>query len=104
MTSSVTYGLGAITPIPPVLGPFPPSKICLWSFPDKKGIIVFPSVIESIEASTPSRNSSITIVFPAFPNLSSTMHSLTALTASSLFWHIITPFPAANPSALTTVG
>ena len=103
-TSSVTYGFGLITPIPPVFNPVSFSPIFLWSFADKSGTITLLSVNDKIDASTPSKNSSITTWFPALPNFSSTIISSTALIASSWFWAIITPFPAASPLAFTTTG
>ena len=51
-------GFGETVPIPPVLGPLFPSKICLWSFAETIGTIVLPSVKQSKEHSNPVKNSS----------------------------------------------
>ena len=55
-------------------------------------------------ASSPSRNSSMTIFEPASPKSFLSSISRTALIASSMFIATITPLPAASPSALTTNG
>ena len=57
----------------------------------------------NIETSIPERNSSITTVLPAAPNLPPSMF-LSSTLACSRLWHISTPFPAARPSALSTYG
>ena len=49
-------------------------------------------------------NSSITMVFPAFPKCLSSIISLTPAFASSSVLQIRTPFPRASPSALSTIG
>ena len=87
-----------------MFGPLSPSKICLWSFPEINGIKVLPSVIERIEASIPSKNSSITILLPAPLKISKIMKSSIVFIACSLVLAITTPFPDANPSALITIG
>ena len=46
----------------------------------------------------------MTTVEPDAPNLAFAIISVTAFTASSLVWAMITPLPKARPSALTTVG
>ena len=56
------------------------------------------------DASSPSKNSSITTLLPAVPKVLSLKILSNACFASSIFWQIITPLPAAKPSALTTVG
>lgn len=65
-------------------------------------ITAIPSVKASIETSSPSNNSSITIDSPAEPNFLSIKISSIALHASSLFFVTITPFPAARPEAFIT--
>jgi len=55
------------------------------------------------DASTPSILSSITILFPASPNVFFTKKVSIADIASSLLLQTITPFPAASPSALITI-
>jgi len=57
-----------------------------------------------MEASTPSKNSSITTSFPESPNFLSTIISLSASIASARLKAIITPLPAASPLALITTG
>src|SRR5213596_213600 len=54
--------------------------------------------------SSPSRNSSITTRSPAAPIARSTRIVSTARWASSALIATITPFPAASPSAFTTMG
>ena len=67
-------------------------------------LIVFPSTKERTETSRPVMNSSITMVFPAFPNFLSSMISFTPSSASWRSWQIRTPFPRASPSAFRTIG
>ncbi len=63
-----------------------------------------PSVKAIKEASSPLRHSSTTTILPASPKaLSLSMESMASF-ASSRVEHIITPLPAASPSALTTQG
>ena len=57
-----------------------------------------------LEASTPVRNSSTTILSPALPNTRSPIISSMAFFASSSVSAITTPFPAARPSAFRTIG
>ena len=56
------------------------------------------------ETSGPVRNSSITMLLPLSPKILSPMIVFTAFFASSRVCAIITPFPRASPSALTTIG
>ena len=91
-------------PIPPVFRPVSPSFTFLWSFALTIGIIVSLSTKASIDVSIPLRNSSITIFSPAVPNFLSFIISFSVFIASSLFSEIITPFPAAKPSAFITTG
>ena len=44
------------------------------------------------------------IVFPASPNTPDSNDSFIAIFASSTVKAIVTPFPAARPSALMTIG
>ena len=55
-------------------------------------------------ASSPSKNSSITIFFPASPNISDSRDCKIASFASSNVYAIVTPLPAARPSAFITIG
>ena len=68
-TSAVTTGAGEYAPIPPVFGPWSPSKIRLWSCEVAIGRMLSPSIIQMKEASSPARNSSMTTREPASPNL-----------------------------------
>ena len=90
--------------MPPVFSPVSLSPERLWSMEEIMGITHSPSVKESTETSGPSRNSSMTILSPLLPNFLSSMISLTAASASDKSWAMMTPFPSARPSALTTVG
>ena len=56
------------------------------------------------DASSPARNSSMTTVRPASPKARSSMQAATARSASSRLRQTMAPFPAASPSALTTMG
>ncbi len=55
------------------------------------------------DASSPIKQSSITILFPASPNSLFTIILSIASIASSSLLQTITPLPAAKPSALTTI-
>ena len=66
--------------------------------------IVFPSTKDKTETSRPVINSSMTIVFPAFPNFLSSMISFTPSSASFRSLQISTPLPSARPSAFRTIG
>ena len=68
------------------------------------GTTVFPSVNDKTETSGPVKNSSMTIFAPLSPKTLSCIMDLTASFASSRVMQMITPFPNARPSALTTVG
>ncbi len=89
--------------MPPVLGPASPSPSRLWSCEVASGSTCSPSTITMKLASSPSRNSSTTTVSPAAPKLPANMPSTVAM-ASSAVPAMITPLPAARPSALTTIG
>ena len=52
----------------------------------------------------PVKNSSITTRFPASPNLLLCNINSNSDNASMVLVQITTPFPAANPSALSTMG
>ncbi len=54
--------------MPPVLGPWSPSKARLWSCAVASGSAVSPSTSAKKLASSPSRNSSMTTSVPAAPN------------------------------------
>ena len=90
--------------MPPVFGPWSLSQAALWSWEEGSGSTVLPSVKAMNEASSPVRNSSITTRLPAAPKALSRMIRSTACSASATVWAMITPLPAASPSALTTQG
>ena len=102
-SSSVKYGLGATAPIPPVFSPASPSPMRLWSMLETMGTTHFPSVNASTLTSGPVKNSSMTTFSPEAPNLPRII-SATAVLASSRLMAMMTPFPSASPSALTTTG
>ena len=102
-SSSVRCGVGEKAPIPPVLGPTSPSPTLLWSCALVSGIAVFPSHKAKKLASIPSKYSSTNIVSPASPNFPE-KESFIAKEASSIVLAITTPFPAAKPFALITIG
>ena len=54
--------------MPPVFGPWSPSNARLWSCAVESGIAVSPSHSAKNEASSPCKNSSITISAPAAPD------------------------------------
>ncbi|KAF5803333.1 hypothetical protein HanXRQr2_Chr06g0270071 [Helianthus annuus] len=95
---------GQYAPIPPVFGPVSPSLTRLWSCADSKAKAFSPSTSAKNDASSPSKNSSTIIEEPAFPNDPFTRIVSTASNASCSVVATITPFPAASPSALTTMG
>ena len=110
---SVTSSRGQTAPIPPVLGPFAPSKRRLWSRAGRNGTIVAEPLTANsgvtetaarTEISTPSRYSSITSFLPASPTLPLPIISSTAASACSTVAATTTPLPAARPSAFTTIG
>ena len=90
--------------MPPVLGPWSPSKMRLWSWDDASGRKSSPSIKAMNEASSPMSSSSMTTRSPATPKIFRPMMPSRAASASNLPEHRITPLPAANPSALTTHG
>ena len=89
--------------MPPVLGPWSPSNTRLWSCAETSGIAVSPSQSAKNDASSPSRNSSITTSAPASPRPPPNIMSIAA-SASATVCATTTPLPAARPSALTTIG
>ena len=90
--------------MPPVFGPLSPSKMGLWSCEGSSGRTFSPSVRTKKEASSPVRNSSITTFVPASPNAPRSIMERTASSPSSRERHMMTPLPAARPSAFTTKG
>ncbi len=90
--------------MPPVLGPRSPSCTVLWSCAATSGSTPVPSESAKNDASSPTRNSSITTVSPESPKARASRHCATARSASSRVWHTTTPLPAARPSAFTTSG
>src|SRR3989344_3516119 len=107
-TSAVTTGAGEYAPMPPVLGPSSPSLRRLWSWLVARASTFLPSHSTMKEASSPSRNSSITTRAPpslwVTPYLLSTSMKSTASWASCSVMATTTPLPAARPSALMTMG
>ncbi len=90
--------------MPPVFGPWSASFRRLWSCEVAIGSTFLPSHMTMKLASSPARNSSITMRAPASPKaLSDSMWS-TAACASSSVMATTTPLPAARPSALMTIG
>ena len=103
-TASSTTGAGEYAPIPPVFGPVSPSPAALWSCDDASATTSPPPTTQMKLASSPSRNSSITILRPASPNARPESNSSTAASASASDCATTTPLPAASPSALITMG
>ena len=103
-TAESTTGAGEQAPIPPVFGPVSPSPAALWSCDDASGTTSLPPTTQMKLASSPARNSSITIRRPASPNARPQSMSSTAASASACDCATTTPLPAASPSALTTSG
>ncbi|MCY1558524.1 hypothetical protein D9M68_954660 [compost metagenome] len=89
--------------MPPVLGPLSPSKARLWSCAVVSGRIASPSESTKRLTSSPSMNSSITTAAPDAPKAPE-KQSMMASSASSTLMATVTPLPAANPSALITMG
>ena len=89
--------------MPPVFGPTSPSPSRLWSCEVASGRTCLPSAMTMKLASSPSRNSSTTTTRPASPKAPANMPSAARI-ASSALAAMITPLPAASPSALTTMG
>jgi hypothetical protein len=75
----------------------------LWSCAAASGSAHLPSTSAKKLASSPRRNSSITSSDPAAPKAPEKQASIAAL-ASSLVSAMVTPLPAASPSALITMG
>ena len=90
--------------MPPVFGPWSPSRRRLWSWLVASGRTCAPSLITMKLASSPSRNSSITTRAPAAPSFFAVIMSSIAACASATLVATTTPLPAARPSALTTIG
>ena len=90
--------------MPPVLGPVSPSPTGLWSCEVASGSTLRPSAMTMKLASSPCRNSSTTTRWPASPKALPASMSRTAASASATVCAMITPLPAARPSALTTIG
>ena len=90
--------------MPPVLGPRSSSNTVLWSWAPASGRMAVPSVIAKKEASSPTMNSSTTTLAPAAPKAPASRQSASAASASGSVRQMITPLPAASPSAFTTSG
>mmetsp|Transcript_102719 Transcript_102719/g.296940 ORF Transcript_102719/g.296940 Transcript_102719/m.296940 type:complete len:233 (+) Transcript_102719:2170-2868(+) len=102
--SSLTVGVGAKAPMPPVFGPWSPSKIRLWSCAGGRTATRSPSVSASTEHSAPTNRRSRTSSSPAAPMAPFSRKSRTAFFASSRLSGTITPLPAARPLAFTTTS
>ncbi len=89
--------------MPPVFGPVSPSPTRLWSCAEAIGSAVSPSHSAKNEASSPTRQSSMTISQARSPSPPSNIMSMAA-SASSTVPATTTPLPAASPSAFTTMG
>ena len=70
--------------MPPVLGPWSPSKTRLWSCAEASGIAVSPSQSAKNEASSPARNSSTTTSAPASPSPPPNIMSIAASASATL--------------------
>src|ERR1039457_6829299 len=81
--------------MPPVFGPWSPSKTALWSWVAARGRASRPSQSAIKLTSSPVRNSSIT---------SLPFRVARAASASAASWATTTPLPAASPSAFRTTG
>src|SRR5688572_15591296 len=90
--------------MPPVFGPSSPSRRRLWSWLVASGSTCVPSLMTMKLASSPCRNSSTTTRAPASPRLLRVIIWSIAPCASATLAATTTPFPAARPSALTTIG
>ena len=90
--------------MPPVLGPWSPSKARLWSWLESMGTTCFPSQKASTVTSGPVMHSSMTTAAPLLPNLPPSIMSLRASCASATVAATVTPLPRARPSAFTTMG
>ena len=102
--SGVYWGGGEMAPMPPVLGPWLPSKARLWSWLAGMGTTCLPSAKASTVTSGPTMHSSMTTVEPDSPNFLSAIISVAACLASSTVEATTTPLPRARPSAFTTMG
>src|SRR6185437_12134349 len=89
--------------MPPVFGPLSPSLTRLWSCAEASAIAVSPSQSAKNEASSPTRQSSMTISHAGVPRPPPNIMSIAA-SASCVVSATTTPFPAASPSAFTTMG
>src|SRR5687768_11259622 len=90
--------------MPPVFGPSSPSRRRLWSWLVASGSTCVPSLMTMKLASSPCRNSSTTTRAPASPRVLRVIIWSIAACASATLAATTTPFPAARPSALTTIG
>ncbi len=81
-----------------------PSSRVLWSCELASGTTRVPSTTAMKLASSPTRNSSMTTVAPAWPNCRCRSTRSSAASASARVGAMMTPLPAASPSALMTIG
>ncbi|MEK6620724.1 MAG: hypothetical protein AABZ26_07110, partial [Chloroflexota bacterium] len=84
--------------MPPVFGPVSPSPTRLWSRAGGSATTVSPSTSVWSEASSPSRSSSSTTLPEPTAGLASAARASLRSRATT------TPFPAARPSAFTTIS
>ena len=103
-SSASTPGTGLNAPIPPVLGPWSPSPMRLWSRAHPRSWRFLPSLMAKTESSSPSSRSWRTTRSPAPPSSRRRMSRSTAACDSAAVSHTNTPLPRARPSALTTQG
>ncbi len=73
--------------MPPVLGPWSPSKTRLWSCAEASGIAVSPSHSAKNDASSPARNSSTTTSAPAAPKPPPNIMSIAASASATRLRH-----------------
>ena len=90
--------------MPPVFGPLSPSQTRLWSCAEASGIAVSPSHSAKNEASSPTRQSSITISQARLPKAAAEHHVDGGFGLLARVSATTTPLPAASPSAFTTIG
>src|SRR3989442_1479278 len=93
--------------MPPVFGPWSPSKTVLWSWAAASGSASAPLASAKNETSSPDRNSSTTTAAPAAPKAARSMHSATASSSASgvsgthTAWRAMPGLPGAVKSAVT---
>src|SRR5205809_956641 len=89
--------------MPPVLGPWSPSKARLWSWAEARASACLPSHRAKKLISSPSKKSSTTTAAPAWPNPPPSIMSMAPL-ASARVAATTTPLPAAEGDDGLMVG